>query len=198
MTGQLIFCDRRTRADKHTHFVLDFKVVPRELRFRDMRKFGFIRVLRTSNAEGSRELSILGPEPLGLDRDVFRERFRGRRGTLKNLLLDQRVIAGIGNIYADEILFEARIHPRMEVSRLGPERLERLRAAVSKVLDEAIAFKGTTVRDFRDGFGLEGLFQNRLQVYGREGEPCRRCGSRLRSIRLSGRSTHFCPRCQRR
>ncbi len=198
MTGQLIFCDRKTRVDKHTHFILGFRSSRRELRFRDMRKFGFVRAVRTSDAERTRELKFLGPEPLGLSRGSFLERFRGRRGRLKSLLIDQRFLAGIGNIYADEILFEAGIHPRTEVSRLGPKRLEKLHVAVSKVLDEAIAFKGTTVRDFRDGFGYEGLFQNRLRVYGRGGEPCRRCGSRLRCIRLSGRSTHFCSRCQRR
>ncbi|HUU37763.1 MAG TPA: bifunctional DNA-formamidopyrimidine glycosylase/DNA-(apurinic or apyrimidinic site) lyase [Candidatus Desulfaltia sp.] len=198
MTGQLIFCGRNAPPDKHTHFVLCFRRSPRELRFRDVRKFGFIRAVRTADAERTRELSLLGPEPLGLVRNAFLERLQGRRGRLKGLLLNQRVLAGIGNIYADEILYEAGLHPRTDVSRLGRRRLERLHAAVSKVLDEAIAYKGTTVRDFRDGLGLEGLFQNRLRVYGREGEPCRRCGGRLRRIRLSGRSTHFCPRCQRR
>ncbi|MFZ2054706.1 MAG: bifunctional DNA-formamidopyrimidine glycosylase/DNA-(apurinic or apyrimidinic site) lyase [Candidatus Aminicenantales bacterium] len=198
MTGQLIFCDRNAPPDKHTHFILCLRRSPRELRFRDVRKFGFIRAVRTAEAERTRELSLLGPEPLGLGRNAFLERLRGRRGRLKGLLLNQRVLAGIGNIYADEILYEAGLHPRTDISRLGRRRLERLYTAVSRVLDEAIAFKGTTVRDFRDGLGFEGLFQNRLRVYGREGEPCRRCGGRLRRIRLSGRSTHFCPRCQRR
>ncbi len=198
MTGQLIFCVRDAPFDKHTHFILRFKSSPRELRYRDVRKFGFIRIVRTSDAERTRELCLLGPEPLNLDRKVFFERLRGRRGRLKNLLLNQRVFAGIGNIYADEILYEAKLHPRTDVSRLGRRRLERLRAAISRVLEEAIDFKGTTVRDFRDGLGLEGLFQNRLQVYGREGKPCRRCAGRLRRILLSGRSTHYCPRCQHR
>jgi formamidopyrimidine-DNA glycosylase len=198
MTGQLIFCVPDAPSDKHTHFFLRFRGSPRELRFRDVRKFGFIRAVATADAEHARELCLLGPEPLELDENAFLERFRGRRGRLKSLLLNQRVFAGIGNIYADEILHKAGLHPLTEVAHLSRRRRERLRAAVSAVLTEAIAFKGTTVRDFRDGLGLEGLFQNRLRVYGREGEPCRRCGDRIRLIRLSGRSTHFCPRCQRR
>jgi formamidopyrimidine-DNA glycosylase len=128
----------------------------------------------------------------------FLDRLAGRRGRLKSLLLNQRVIAGIGNIYADEILFESGLDPRNEVSRLRRRRLESLWSAVPKILNEAIAFKGTTVRDYRDGEGLEGLFQNRLKVYGREGEPCPRCGTFIQRIRVSGRSTHFCPSCQRR
>lgn len=198
MTGQLIFADRDAPPDKHTHFILRFKKSSRDLRFRDVRKFGFIRAVPTAEAESVRELNLLGPEPLELGRDAFLERLRCRRGRLKGLLLNQRVLAGIGNIYADEILFEAGLHPEADVSRLSRVRLERLWAAIPKVLGKAIALKGTTVRDFRDGLGDRGLFQNRLQVYGREGEGCPRCGRRLRRIRLSGRSTHFCPRCQRR
>jgi formamidopyrimidine-DNA glycosylase len=197
MTGQLLCSGCGAPIDKHTHFVLSFRNTPHELRFRDVRKFGFILGVRTADAEGSKELSSLGPEPLALDLPSFLERLRGRRGRLKSLLLNQRVIAGVGNIYADEILFEAGLHPRAEVSRLGHRRLERLWSAVGTVLNEAIAFKGTTVRDYRDAEGLEGLFQNRLQVYGREGEPCPRCGAVIKRIRLSGRGTHLCPRCQR-
>jgi formamidopyrimidine-DNA glycosylase len=198
MTGQLLFCPNAEAWDKHTHFAITFRASDEELRFRDVRKFGFILGVRTADAEGSKELSSLGPEPLTLDLSSFLDRFRGRRGRLKSLLLNQRVIAGVGNIYADEILFKAGLHPRAEVSRLGHRRLERLWSAVGTVLNEAIAFKGTTVRDYRDAEGLEGLFQNRLQVYGREGEPCPRCGAVIKRIRLSGRGTHLCPRCQRR
>jgi formamidopyrimidine-DNA glycosylase len=154
--------------------------------------------VRTVDAERSKELSSLGPEPLSLDLPSFLERLGGRRGRLKSLLLNQRVIAGVGNIYADEILFRAGLNPRAEVSRLGRLRQERLWSAIRSILNEAIAFKGTTVRDYRDSDGLEGLFQNRLRVYGREGEPCPRCGTVIKRLRISGRSTHFCPRCQRR
>ncbi len=198
MTGQLLFCPKTAPRDKHTHFVISFRARDEELRYRDVRKFGFLLGVRTAEAEGSKELSSLGSEPLALDLPAFLGQIRGRRGRLKSQLLNQRVIAGVGNIYADEILFEAGLHPKAEVSRLSRRRRERLWPAIRTILNEAIAFKGTTVRDYRDGEGLEGLFQNRLRVYGREGEPCPRCGFAIKRIRVSGRSTHFCPRCQRR
>jgi len=198
MTGQLLFGPAAGPGDKHTHLRISFRTGESELRFRDVRKFGFIRGVRTDRAERAPEVRGLGPEPLSLDLPAFLRRLKGRRGRLKSLLLNQKIIAGIGNIYADEILFAAGIDPRVEISRLGSRRMERLHSAVQAVLDEAVSFKGTTVRDFRDGDGLEGLFQSRLRVYGRQGEPCPRCGALIKRIRISGRSSHFCPRCQRR
>lgn len=198
MTGQLLFCSDAAPWDKHTHLAIAFRGRPEELRYRDVRKFGFILGVRTAEADRTKELLGLGPEPLPLDLPSFLDRFAGRRGRLKSLLLNQRLIAGVGNIYADEILFEAGVHPRAEVSRLSRRRLERLWSAVRTVLNEAIAFKGTTLRDYRDAEGLAGLFQNRLRVYGREGERCVRCGAVIKRILVSGRSTHFCPGCQRR
>jgi formamidopyrimidine-DNA glycosylase len=198
MTGRLLFCPNATPWDKHTHFAITFRARNEGLRFRDVRKFGFILGVRTGDADRTPEVRDLGPEPLTLDLPSFLGRLGGRRGRLKSLLLNQKVIAGVGNIYADEILFESGLDPRAEVSRLRRRRLERLWSAVHKVLNEAISFKGTTVRDYRDGEGLEGLFQNRLKVYGREGDSCPRCGTVIKRIRVSGRSTHFCPRCQRR
>jgi len=198
MTGQLLVCPRSLPLDKHVHLAVTFRAKDEELRFRDARKFGFILGVRTGGLNRTPEVRDLGPEPLTLDLPAFLDRLGCRRGRLKSLLLNQRVIAGIGNIYADEILFESGLHPQADVSRLRRRRLEGLWSAVHKVLNEAIAFKGTTVRDYRDGEGLEGLYQNRLQVYGREGEPCPRCGTPIKRIRVSGRSTHFCPRCQRR
>jgi formamidopyrimidine-DNA glycosylase len=197
MTGQLLFCPGVAARDKHTHFVISFEESSRELRFRDVRKFGFIRALLTSNVRAAEELSRLGPEPLALEFDVFRGLFRGRSGRIKPRLLDQSILAGIGNIYADEILFEARIHPQSEISSLTPRAWKRLWRAVPAVLRRAIRCRGTSVRDYRDGDGAEGGFQNRLRVYGREGLPCLRCASRIRRLRVSGRSSHFCPRCQR-
>ena len=198
MTGQLLVCPKSLPPDKHVHLAVALRGKDEELRFRDVRKFGFILGVRTGGVNRRPEVRDLGPEPLTLNLASFLDRLTGRRGRLKSLLLNQRIIAGIGNIYADEILFESGLDPRTEVSRLRRRRLESLWSAVPKVLNEAIAFKGTTVRDYRDGEGLEGLFQNRLKVYGREGEPCPRCGAVIKRIRLSGRGTHLCPRCQRR
>jgi formamidopyrimidine-DNA glycosylase len=198
MTGQLLFCPVGAPRDRHTHLSLAFRGRDAELRYRDVRKFGFIRGVRTGDAGRAPELRDLGPEPLTLDLPAFLERIKGRRGRLKSLLLNQKVIAGLGNIYADEALFDSRLQPLAEVSRLGRRRRERLWSSIHRVLNEAISCKGTTIRDFRDGEGLEGLFQDRLKVYGREGEACPRCGTAIKRIRVSGRSTHFCPRCQRR
>ena len=198
MTGQLLVSPKSLPPDKHVHLVITFRAKEEELRFRDVRKFGFVLGVPTGGVNRTPEVRDLGPEPLALDLPSFLDRLEGRRGRLKSLLLNQRVIAGVGNIYADEILFESGLNPRAEVSRLSRRRLETLWSAVPKVLNEAIAFKGTTVRDYRDGEGLEGLFQNRLKVYGRQGEPCPRCGTLIKRIRVSGRSTHFCPGCQRR
>lgn len=198
MTGQLLFGPAAAPGDKHTHLRISLRPGDSELRFRDVRKFGFMRGVRTERAELAPEVRGLGPEPLSLDLQGFRARLQGRRGRVKTLLLNQRAIAGIGNIYADEILFASGIDPRAEISQLGRRRLEKLWSSIHRVLDEAVSFKGTTVRDFRDGDGFEGLFQNRLRVYGRNGDPCPRCGTAIRRIRIAGRSTHFCPRCQRR
>ena len=198
MTGQLFFCEAGAPRDKHTHLAITFRDPGRELRFRDVRKFGFAMALPTAEAGSAPELSRLGPEPLSLGFAEFRKAFAGRRGRIKARLLDQRIVAGIGNIYADEILYEARIHPETDVSRLGAASWRRLWPAVPKVLRRAIRHHGTTFRDFRGGDGEPGGFQNRLCVYGREGEACPRCGAAVRLVRVAGRSSHYCPRCQRR
>jgi formamidopyrimidine-DNA glycosylase len=197
MTGQLFLGLKKAPVDRHTRLVMSFQKSADELRFRDVRKFGFVRAVETSRVEEAPELRRLGPEPLELEPGPFFELFRGCRGRIKSLFLNQSAIAGIGNIYADEILFEARIHPGSDVSRLSSRNLERLQAALRLILEKAIQCRGTSVRDYRDGDGLEGDFQSCLRVYGRESLPCSRCGAKIRRIRLSGRSSFFCPRCQR-
>jgi formamidopyrimidine-DNA glycosylase len=197
MTGQLFLCLTKIPVDRHTRLVMSFQKLGDELRFRDVRKFGFVRAAETSRIEAAPELLRLGPEPLELEPGRFISLFRGRRGRLKSFLLNQSAIAGIGNIYADEILFEARLHPQSDVSRLSRGSLERLQAAMRLILDKAIRCRGTSVRDYRDGNGLEGDFQSCLRVYGRESLPCFRCEAKIKRIRLSGRSCFYCPRCQR-
>ncbi len=197
MTGQLFLCPRKIPEDKHTRLVMSFQGLAEDLRFRDVRKFGFVRAAETSRIEAAPELRSLGPEPLELEPERFLALIRGRPGRLKSFLLNQSAVAGIGNIYADEILFEARLHPQSDVCRLNRRKIDRLQAATRLILTEAIRCRGTSVRDYRDGIGREGDFQRRLRVYGRESLPCLRCGAKIRRIRLSGRSSFFCPRCQR-
>ena len=198
MTGQLFCCAAGAPRDKHTHLAISFRDSRGELRFRDIRKFGFALAVPAAEDGSVPELSRLGPEPLSLGFEEFRSAFAGRRGRIKARLLDQEIIAGIGNIYADEILFEAGIHPEADVSRLSGAAWRRLWSAVRAVLRRAIRHRGTTLRDYRDGDGEPGGFQARLRVYGREGLACRRCGAPVRRRRVAGRSSHFCPRCQRK
>ncbi len=139
----------------------------------------------------------LGPEPFDLTPTEFRRRLRSRRGRIKPLLLDQRFLAGLGNIYADEALHRARVHPLQPAARLPAHRADTLHAAIVEVLTEAIAAGGSSISDYVDGAGRPGGFQLLHRVYGREGEPCPRCGEPVRRIAVAQRGTHYCPRCQR-
>ena len=198
MTGRLFLCPPGSSRNKYTRLAISFSDPGPELRFSDVRKFGFALLLAAAEAGLAPELSRLGPEPLSLGLAEFRSAFTGRRGGIKARLLDQGIVAGIGNIYADEILFEARVHPETDVARLPDSAWPRLWAASRAVLRRAIRHHGTTFRDFRDGDGEPGGFQNRLRVYGREGLACTRCGAAVRLSRVAGRGTRYCPRCQRR
>jgi formamidopyrimidine-DNA glycosylase len=160
------------------------------LAFDDPRQFGRIQW-------GAGRAERLGPEPFDIAPDDFRLRLAGRRTAIKPLLLNQRFLAGVGNIYADESLFRARIHPRAPAGRIGRARALRLHAAIVGVLNEAIARGGASVSDYVDAEGRAGTFQEEHCVYGRKGQPCPACGSPIRRIELAQRGTHYCPRCQR-
>ncbi len=196
MTGQLLLVRPSDPVDKHTRLLIPLAGRGLELRFRDIRKFGFLCCLGPGPSSSAPELDALGPEPLETGRAAFAGLFRGRKGRIKSLLLDQRVVAGIGNIYADEILFRARIHPLTSAAALGGAELETLWRSVGAVLRRAIARKGSTIRDYMGPDGEPGDFQSRHKVYGREGMACRACATPVRRIRVGGRSTFFCPACQ--
>ena len=139
---------------------------------------------------------LLGKEPLEIGEEEFCQDIGSRRTRLKALLLDQTVLCGVGNIYADESLFRARLHPARTAEKLKKEQLLALRSAVREVLEEAIEFRGSSISDYRDSNGKKGTFQQQHRVYQRDGEPCVRCKSIIRRIIVAGRSTHFCPSCQ--
>jgi formamidopyrimidine-DNA glycosylase len=166
---------------------------------RNPRRFGLAFVAPTAGLAIDRHFAHLGCEPLapGFTGDLLAEAARGRRGPVKSFLMDGRVVVGVGNIYASEALFRAGIRPDRSVARLAAVRWQRLADAVVAVLAHAIEEGGTTLNDFTDGDGRSGEFQGALEVYGREGEPCHRCGARIRRDVQAGRSTFFCPRCQR-
>jgi formamidopyrimidine-DNA glycosylase len=200
MTGQFFFAAEATPRDKHVRLVIRFGDGRQELRFRDVRKFGFLLCLEGEPEKACAELSGLGPEPLEVGLPEFRTILKARRGRIKSVLLDQARLAGVGNIYADETLFEARIHPETPASSLRADPVERLYRSLRKILAAAVEAGGSTLADagYRDAAGNAGEFQFDHKVYGRTGEPCLVCGTLVKMKRVGGRSSHFCPQCQRR
>ncbi|MGH9683884.1 MAG: bifunctional DNA-formamidopyrimidine glycosylase/DNA-(apurinic or apyrimidinic site) lyase [Candidatus Acidiferrales bacterium] len=194
MTGQLRTCAPNAEIAPHTHvfFALDDGC---ELRYTDVRRFGKMQLLQ--NGERETILREFGLDPLEASEADFHARIRSRRARIKALLLDQSVLRGIGNIYADESLWHARIHPKRVGANLGREECARLYRAVQKVLKEAIRLRGSSISDYMDSDGLPGEFQLRHRVYQRDGKKCFRCSSRIRRTIVAGRSSHFCARCQR-
>lgn len=204
MTGRF-FVQRNAAAPpppfvRHTHLRLDL-TGGITLLFADPRRFGFMDLLAEDALASAPYLAKLGPEPLGnaFDVEALARACAGRRTPIKSLLLDQQVVAGLGNIYVCEALFAARISPRRQAGKLGHTRLARLVPAIRKVLTAAIAAGGSTLRDFADGDGASGLFQHRFKVYGRADAPCRRagCDASITRIVQAGRASFYCPSCQR-
>ena len=198
MSGRLTLAPVATELEAHEH--LSFRLDGGErLRLRDPRRFGLAFVASTDGLEADRHFRHLGAEPLSpvLTGGQLAALAHGRRGPVKSFLMDGRLLVGVGNIYATEALHRAGIHPSRSVARIGAERWQRLAEAVVGILERAIEEGGTTLNDFTDGAGQEGDFQGSLAAYGRAGEPCLTCGSTLRRMVQSGRSTFYCPRCQR-
>jgi formamidopyrimidine-DNA glycosylase len=193
MTGQLVTCPAEVRVAPHTHAVLALDD-GRELRYVDIRRFGSIRVLL--NGAQDAVLGKLGVDPLEATEGEFLAALRVRRARIKALLLDQRVLRGMGNIYTDESLWRARIHPARLGSGLKPDELRRLYRAVRGVLTEAIRFRGSSISDYVDSQGQPGEFQQRHRVYQREGKMCSRCGKKIRRVIVAGRSSYYCSNCQ--
>jgi len=160
----------------------------------DLRKFAKIELARTEEIQ--EELKALGPDPLRIDFKEFKKRFTAKKGKIKQVLMNQEVISGVGNIYSDEALFEAKIHPFKEISKLKENDLKRIFQALKKVLKKAIEARGESFSDFRDLEGKKGGFDPFIKVYRREGENCLRCGTVIKRLKLAGRSAHFCPKCQ--
>jgi formamidopyrimidine-DNA glycosylase len=188
MTGRMVVCPPDSEMAKHTHLVAKL-ASGRELRFVDPRRFGRLSVARGFEAGGS--------EPLEVKLDHFVSLFRSRKTPIKSALLNQKLLRGVGNIYADESLFRAGVRPRRRGSSLTREDLRRLYPAVQEVLREAIALGGSSVSDYVDADGEEGFFQLQHRVYGREGEPCLVCKTPIKRVVIAGRSSHYCPKCQK-
>ena len=198
MTGQLTVKSTLDPLGTHTHLVFVLDKGRHELRFRDIRRFGSASVFASRQSLERFFLEVeLGPEPFDLAAGYWKAQLARTSRCLKAVLLDQRVVAGVGNIYADESLFQARLHPAQPGRATTPEQAARLRRGIILVLNRAIKCRGSSIRDYIGGSGRQGEYQREFRVYGRTGKPCPRCGAPITGIRLAGRSTHFCPQCQR-
>jgi formamidopyrimidine-DNA glycosylase len=195
MTGQFTAVPTTCPMPDHTHFVFDLDDAT-QLRYRDIRRFGSIEWFPIGADLETQLGEKLGPEPEVIDPETFRTDVRSSKRTMKAILLDQAVVAGVGNIYADESLFRANLHPTTRGQDVPPEACDRLRLAIQDVILRAIENRGSTIRDYVGGSGLKGGFQHEFAVYGRDGEACPTCTTPIEVIRVAGRSSHYCPTCQ--
>jgi formamidopyrimidine-DNA glycosylase len=190
MTGSLRVCEPQTEVAKHTHAILRLSS-GRELRFVDPRRFGRLSVAQAGDFDAT------GIEPLEADLDPFLKLFHGRKTPIKSALLNQKLLRGVGNIYADESLFRAGLRPKRRASTITRDQLTKLLAAIKEVLKEAIALGGSSISDYVDADGEEGFFQLQHRVYARESEPCLVCKTPIKRVVIAGRSSHYCPQCQK-
>ncbi len=203
MTGHFSYVPSTQPRDKHDLVLFHFKSSQKKkrcfhLRFNDSRRFGRLRLFYDHELWEQKGLADLGPEPLEISPSDFVSLFRKSHRMIKPALLDQTFLAGLGNIYADESLYLARIHPRRQASSISPRKLRELHSHIQGILKKAIRLMGTSVDSYRGVNGRAGRFQNYLLAYGREGLPCGRCGTKIVREKIGSRSAHFCPRCQRR
>ena len=196
MTGQLILAPQRPDA-RHIHITVSFADGGPRLYYRDLRQFGAMNFCPDQKALEAGPLANFGPDALGLEEAIFLQRISGRSGPLKSLLLDQRILAGVGNIYADESLHRAGLSPLSRPKDLSAEQLGLLHRMIQETLKEALARGGSSVRNFVDAKGRPGTFQHAHRVYRRTGQACPVCGRAIERITVGGRSTHFCPCCQK-
>src|SRR5580700_6587418 len=190
MTGRLQVCEPQADILKHTHAILKL-ASGMELRFVDPRRFGRLSVARAGDFDAG------GIEPLEADLDRFLILFGGRKTPIKSALLNQKLLRGVGNIYADESLFRAGIRPRRRASSITRDQLAKLLLSIKDVLNEAIALGGSSISAYVNSDGEEGLFQLQHRVYGREADPCLVCNTPIKRIVIAGRSSHYCPKCQK-
>ena len=193
MSGQIAPSPAGQPLERHTHvcMLLDDG---RELRYTDARRFG--RIAYLTKALLAEELTGFGADPLEVSKEEFADRICGRRARIKALLLDQGVLRGVGNIYADESLWKAKIHPARLGAKLSGKQAETLRRALQDILQKAIVLRGSSISDFLDAEGEPGEYQRHHRAYGREGKGCYRCKTTIRRAVVAGRSSYFCPRCQ--
>lgn len=198
MEGKYRLVSQEEPLTKHTHVIFNF-TDGTALRYLDVRKFGRMQLIPTGDENTVSGLNKLGPEPTATDFKVtdFAAALQRHHKAIKPVLLEQHVVAGLGNIYVDEVLWQSQIHPLQPANQLTDQQIQTLHQAIIAEMQRAIAAKGTTIRSYTDAYGASGGFQLDLAVYGREGEPCQRCGTAIVKTKVGQRGTHFCPHCQR-
>ncbi|MFH1096507.1 MAG: zinc finger domain-containing protein [Candidatus Desantisbacteria bacterium] len=192
MSGQLVYSSTELPVTKHTHLILELSD-GYQLRYLDVRQFGYLCLAEISMVQG---LTPSGAEPLEISGDEFKGLMPSRRTRIKPLLLDQSFLAGIGNIYADEILHKTGIHPLQHSHTLSETQIAKLYQAMQEILSQAIEQKGSSISDYVDLNGQKGNYQRYHHVYQRQGQPCLTCQREITRIKIGGRSSHFCPNCQ--
>ena len=199
MTGSLVYCQAEQPVAKHTHVVMELDNGDL-LRYADMRQFGRIWLFANEDLEQLHGYNTLGIEPLSTSftTNYFRKELKSQHRQIKQILLDQTFIAGLGNIYTDEALNRAKINPETTATSLNPRAVSKLHKSIRAVLQEGINNRGTTISDYIDGEGRSGEFQNKLRVYGKEGLPCANCGTAIVRKKIDGRSSYYCPSCQKK
>jgi len=207
LTGQLIYRGEETKnillsdkvgslPSKFTRVIFNLDKGAR-LFFNDIRRFAWMKIIKSSDVKNLPFFKEMGPEPFsGLTQEKFEEIIRSSKTVIKPLLMDQKKIGGVGNIYANEALFLAGINPKRKAESLSDEEIRRLYKAILEVLKKGLSYRGATEINFVNALGQEGSYQKHFLVYGREGEPCRKCGGKIQKIFLGGRGTYFCPKCQ--
>ena len=197
MEGKYRLVKVNTKKDKHDHVQIVFKDNS-ALRYNDVRKFGRMQLIKTGTEREKTGISKLGVEPNSAAFTVsyLQNGLARKKKNIKNTLLDQSIVAGLGNIYVDEVLWETKIHPLSQANAIPAEKIAQLHDNINSLIELAIAERGTTIHTYLDANGKTGGFQKMLQVYGHKGEPCVRCGTPLEKIKVNGRGTTFCPKCQ--
>jgi len=198
MEGKFEYYEKPTDVSKHTHVILHFSDQS-QLRYLDVRKFGRMKLVEKGQALSEKNLASLGPEPIAKDFDLkeFQKALKMKHKAIKPVLLEQKLVVGLGNIYVDEVLWLAKIHPLTLADKLTKKQTEVLHEAIIDIMARSIAAGGSTIRTYLNALGDAGNFQKELKVYGQQNQPCARCGTIISKIKVAGRGTHFCPKCQK-
>ncbi len=196
ISGQLLYLPSSHPLDKYTHLIFEFKNSNDQLRYRDVRQFGYMKLINRSELDDFLS-SRTGPDYLSISFQDFAKVLKSRKRMIKSLLLDQKIFSGLGNIYATEALFQAKIHPKAISSVIKDVKIKKLYYAIQNVLRKAIHLGGSSINDYLRPDTSKGRYQQVLKVYQRKGKRCRRCGARISNVKINNRSSYFCPECQR-